>query len=53
MERCQIDLVFEKKPTKDENENIYKYVLSCLDFFHGTSFLEDRNQKTQLNKLTK
>ena len=34
MERCQIDsVVFEKKPSNDENGNIYKYVLSCLDLF--------------------
>ena len=33
MERYQIDLVFKKKPSKDENENIYKYVLSGLDVF--------------------
>ena len=40
MERCQIDLiVFEKKPSKDENENIYKYVLSCLEAFSRYIFL--------------
>ena len=34
MESCQIDLVvFEKEPSKDENENICKYVVSCLDVF--------------------
>ena len=34
MERYQIDLVvFEKKPSKDENGNLYKYVLSFLDVF--------------------
>ena len=27
--------------------------LVALTFFHGTSFLEDRNQKTQMKKLTK
>ena len=41
MERCQIDLiVFEKKPSKDENGNMYKYVLSCLDVFSRYIFLQ-------------
>ena len=40
MERCQIDLVvFEKTPSKDENGNIYNYVLSCLDVFSQYIFL--------------
>ena len=39
MESCQIDLVvFEKDPSKDENENICKYVVSCLDVFSPRIF---------------
>ena len=50
MERCQIDLVFEKKPTKDENENIYKYVLSCLDVFSRYIFLERSKSKDTIEE---
>ena len=28
-------VVSEKKPSKDENGNIYKYVPRCLDIFSG------------------
>ena len=47
MERCKTDLVvFEKKkPSKDENGNIYKYVLSCLDFFSQYIFLRRLKSK--------
>ena len=50
MERCQIDLVFEKKRTKDENENIYKYVLSCLDVFSRYIFLERSKSKDTIEE---
>ena len=53
MEWCQIDLVvFKKAPSKDENGNIYINIfLVALTFFHGISFFEDWNQKTQLKEL--
>ena len=46
MERCQIDLVvFEKTSSKDENGNIYKYVLSYLDVFSRYIFLRRLKSK--------
>ena len=46
MERCQIDIVvFKKTPSKDENGNIYKYVLSCLDVFSRYIFLRRLKSK--------
>ena len=46
MERCQIDLVvFEKNPSEDEHGNVYKYVLSCLDFFSRYVFLRRMKSK--------
>ena len=46
MERCQIGLVvFEKTSSKDENGNIYKYVLSCLDVFSRYIFLRRLKSK--------
>ena len=41
MERFQIDLVFKKKTSKDENENIFiNMLLVALTFFRGTSRLK-------------
>ena len=46
MERCQIDLVvFEKNPSEDEHGNVYKYVLSCLNFFSRYVFLRRMKSK--------
>ena len=46
MERCQINFVaFEKKPSKDENGNLYKYVLSCLEAFSRHFFLRRLKSK--------
>ena len=50
MERCQIDLVvFEKTSSKDENGNIYKYVLSCLDVFSRYIFLRRLKSKDTID----
>ena len=44
MERFQIDLVFKKKTSKDENENIcINMFLVALTFFRGTSRLKSKN----------
>ena len=49
MERCQTDLVvFEKTPSKEENGNRYKYVLSCLDVFSRYIFLRRLKSKDTL-----
>ena len=54
MERCQIDSpVFEKKPSKYENENIYKYVLSCLDVFSRYNFLRKLKSKDTIEEANK
>ena len=46
MERCQINLVvFKRTPSKDENGNIYKYILSCLDVFSRFIFLRRLKSK--------
>ena len=51
MERFQIDLVFEK-PSKDENENIYKNMfLVALTFFLRTSRLKSKDTIEEANQL--
>ena len=51
MERFQIDLVF-KKPSKDENENIYiNMFLVALTFFRGTSRLKSKDTIEEANQL--
>ena len=51
MERCQIDLVvFEKTLSKDENGNIYKHVLSCLDVFSRYIFLRRLKSKDTIER---
>ena len=48
MKRFQIDLVFEK-PSKDENENIYKNMF--LTFFLRTSRLKSKDTIEEANQL--
>ena len=54
MERFQIDSpVSEKKPSKYENENIYKYVFSCLDVFFRYNFLRKLKSKDTIEEANK
>ena len=52
MEIFQIDLVFKKKPSKDENENIYiNMFLVALTFFCGTLRLKSKDTIEEPNQL--
>ena len=52
MERFQIDLVFKKKTSKDENENIcINMFLVTLTFFRGTSRLKSKDTIEEANQL--
>ena len=52
MERFQIDLVFKKKPSKDENENIYiNMFLVALTLFSGKSRLKSKDTIEEPNQL--
>ena len=51
MERCQIDFaVFVKKPSKDENGNIYKCALSCFDVLSRYIFLRSLKSKDTIER---
>ena len=52
MQRFQIDLVFKKKTSKDENENIcINMFLVALMFFRGTSRLKSKDTIEEANQL--